>query len=455
MIYIVIYSFVMISLVAIVELRRRVSNSQFLVANRQIGGLWGAMSVASSWIWAPALFVSTQVGYVWGYSGLFWFILPNIFALMLFGPFAQLVRDRFPEGFSYLGYIRDQDRLYFLSQASVHFLVQIVAFAIQLTAGAELLSVVSGTDYFLIVVVMTVAPLLYSMISGISASILTDVVQYIIIICSIAFIYYWFPFTSDIQTLTLAEFDPFDKFMLMQFGIASALTLTFGIFADHQQWQRAFSIKHESVSKTFILSGLFHGIVTFSLGTLGVLLKEGSYVAQNVHVVGAEFISAQMPYICTVVFVFMALCGLCSTIDSALCAFGSLYSTEISKSENFIKTSRQAMFVLSLLGFILGVCRVPVITLWLFVGILRLSSISSTIASIFSSNFSGRAGALSIFLGILLGGPLFAYGAISGDNDLRTVGIIYCIVASLLAYIMASPIKNVSIRRRKVQKQWS
>lgn len=40
---------------------------------------------ASTWIWAPALFVSSSVAYYYGLAGLAIFLIPNILCLILFG----------------------------------------------------------------------------------------------------------------------------------------------------------------------------------------------------------------------------------------------------------------------------------------------------------------------------------------------------------------------------------
>ena len=62
---------------------------RFCVGNRDTG--WGisALSIAATWIWAPALFTSTENAYTKGFAGLFWFLVPNVLCLILFIPFAK------------------------------------------------------------------------------------------------------------------------------------------------------------------------------------------------------------------------------------------------------------------------------------------------------------------------------------------------------------------------------
>ncbi|HIH10955.1 TPA: hypothetical protein HA241_02100, partial [Candidatus Woesearchaeota archaeon] len=49
--------------------RKYKSIQGFLVAERNVNWWLGATSIAASWIWAPALFVSTQFAYQQGLPG--------------------------------------------------------------------------------------------------------------------------------------------------------------------------------------------------------------------------------------------------------------------------------------------------------------------------------------------------------------------------------------------------
>ncbi len=426
----------MIVAVLLYEREKAQTDEHFLVANRTVSGTVGAMSIAASWIWAPALFVSTQVGYQWGYSGLFWFTVPNIFALILFAPFAAKVRERIPLGFSYIQYIGKYGAFYKNTQLLVQLGVQLIAFGIQVTAGAELISLITGASYSWIVIVMTIAPLLYSLISGLSSSVFTDAIQYALIFFSVVVIFVGFPAFSDVSRSALTSFHPLESDLLLHFGLASALALIFGIFADHQQWQRAFAIEEKKVARTYIGAGLLHGVITFSLGTLGVLISSIEFKTTNVQLVAADYISQTMPSVFTVIFTFMALCGLCSTLDSCFCAFGSLVSTELSTAKVRTPVARRAMVLLAVLGLIIGLSRVSFITLWFFAGVFRLISFPPIYWSIFGKNFSGRIAATAMLLGLLFGAPVFIYGSIYSIHSLKILGMILCLGLTTLICIL-------------------
>lgn len=64
----------------------KISNNtdDFHVANRNLGTVISMLSIAATWIWAPALFVSSTQAYSTGIPGLFWFLVPNVLCLIFF-----------------------------------------------------------------------------------------------------------------------------------------------------------------------------------------------------------------------------------------------------------------------------------------------------------------------------------------------------------------------------------
>src|SRR6266404_3954960 len=72
----------------------------FLTAGRNVGWVLGGFSIAVSWIWAPALFVSVQQAYQQGVPGIFWFTFPNILCLFIMAPLARRIRANLPTGYT-------------------------------------------------------------------------------------------------------------------------------------------------------------------------------------------------------------------------------------------------------------------------------------------------------------------------------------------------------------------
>lgn len=118
---------------------------EFLLASRSIGIIPGAMSIAASWIWAPALFLSSQKAFDQGLPGAFWFIFPNLLALMVFAPFALRVRKLLPQGFTLPQFIRERHGESVHKLYMFQFVVlQLCSFAVQILAGGMLIHELSG-----------------------------------------------------------------------------------------------------------------------------------------------------------------------------------------------------------------------------------------------------------------------------------------------------------------------
>ena len=58
------------------------------------------------WTWAMAVMMSSAMTYQWGLSGLFWFVVPNGFAVMAMIPFARILRRNMPEGYTISEFIQ-------------------------------------------------------------------------------------------------------------------------------------------------------------------------------------------------------------------------------------------------------------------------------------------------------------------------------------------------------------
>ena len=103
-IFLIAYTVIMI--VATVVFSKKGNNADnFYVGDRKMGPVKSAMSIAATWIWAPALFTSAQKAYENGLAGLFWFLVPNVICLLLFIPFAKKIRREMPSGITLSGYI--------------------------------------------------------------------------------------------------------------------------------------------------------------------------------------------------------------------------------------------------------------------------------------------------------------------------------------------------------------
>lgn len=469
----------------------------FLVGERKVNWLLGGSSIAASWIWAPALFISTLFAYEDGLAGLFWFVVPNIIALALFAVLAPTIRKKMPYGYTLPQWIRHR-----LESEKVHkvylfpyFFYQLMAITVQLYAGGNLLALLLGIPVYQAVAIITIVilaaiPLIYSLISGLEASVITDFIQLIFILLALVIIIPWVINVTGVESIkaglsglqgTLNVFDPKTAFSL---GIVTAIGLISGAISDQQYWQRGFAIKKNHIKKAFIFGALVFGLVPIVLGLLGfigadpnvsIILPEGI----DASMVGVMVVAKFLPVWTTFLFVIMLISALSSTLDPGMNAAGSLYATDVMKYTKYerdlmlrhekgekltdkeklkkhlldarrMSGSRTTMVVLTILGFLvaLGVIYIPKFELkqlWWVFNTIAACVVVPTVLSLYWQRLNAKGVLWGVLVAFFLGLPIFIYSNII-DNQLWTVlSSLFIILITLIFCIAFSKKKPSAI----------
>ncbi len=423
----------------------------FCVGDRQTGWIISALSIAATWIWAPALFTSTENAYTKGFAGLFWFLVPNVLCLILFIPFAKRIREEMPEGITLSGYMYDK---YGTTSVKNTYLFQLGALSImstgvQLLAGSKILSMLTGIPFWIMTIIMAVIAYSYSQFSGIKASILTDAIQMIFMLiagtCFAIFSIKNGGADALINGLGGINHDGNSLFssrgleIFLGFGLPTTIGLLSGPFGDQSFWQRAFCVKKDRIGRAFFVGALLFGIVPLSMGILGFTGAGMGYVANDTGVINFELISALFPKWAVIPFLFMIVSGLLSTIDSNLCAVSSL-TTDIFKEKSMGKT-KLAMVGLLLLGII--VANIPGLTvthLFLMYGTLRASTLLPTVFTLKGVKLTSAGVSIGIISALVVGLPIFAYGNIMNIASVKTIGSLTTVLLSGAVALIVSRI---------------
>lgn len=438
-----IYALIMIG--ATLLFTKKCKGTSFHVADRNIGGIISAFSIAATWIWAPSLFTSAEKAYVNGLPGLFWFLVPNVLCLIIYIPFAKKMRKIMPEGITLSGYMGNNygSKVKHIYQFQLGSLT-VLSTAVQLLAGSKILSAITGVPFWLLTIILAVIAFSYSQFSGIKASVITDVVQMVIILAGCALIAPWLlsksggvttllqginGFTGDFGSL----FDQNGMNVFLAFGLPTAIGLISGPFGDQSFWQRTFSIREKSIGKAYFLGAVLFGLVPLSLGCVGYIAAGSGFVANDVSMVNFEFISNMLPSWVLVPFLFMILSGLLSTVDSNLCSLASL-TTDREKeetNEENVKTSKIVM--LTLLAAAILIANIPGLTvthLFMFYGTLRASTLFTTVLSLKDKKLTSKGVFIGVLCSMIIGLPIFAYGSLANIAIYKTIGSLLTVTLS-------------------------
>lgn len=406
----------------------------FLVANRDVGWVLGGFSIAASWIWAPALFVSVQLAYQKGLAGVFWFTLPNILSLAIFAFLAPKIRKKLPEGYTLPQFIKEK-----LQSERVHkvylfpyFFYQLMAVVVQLYAGGSLVALLTGISLPFIMIVLTGIVLAYTLISGLKASIVTDFLQLsTIFIIGIIIIPMVVNGADGYQAMSagLGGIEGIegilDPGVAFSFGIVTSIGLIAGSIADQSNWQRAFAVRQKDLTKAFIFGSLLFGIVPICLSILGFIAANPASqvvlpVGVDVSMIGVQTIAHFLPSWAVMLFAVAFLSILSSSFDAGLCAASSLWVTDVSKSKNdqeAIVSARRSMSVIALIGLFvaLAVAYIPgfgLQKLWWVFNTIAACVVVPTLLSLYYDRLDERGVFWGILVAFFIGIPLFIYSNI-------------------------------------------
>lgn len=443
------YATVMLG-VTVLMTKKENNIERFCVGNRNSGWMVSALSIAATWIWAPALFTSTENAYTKGFAGLFWFLVPNVLCLILFIPFAKKIREEMPEGITLSGYMFGK---YHSRAVKNTYLFQLGALSalstgVQLLAGSKILSMLTGIPFVGMTVILAVIAFSYSEFSGIKASILTDAIQMVFMLAvSIGFVAFGVKNGGGLETLVTglggvvgdAEslFSKRGWEIFLDFGLPTTIGLISGPFGDQCFWQRAFCVKKDRIGRAFFVGALLFGIVPLSMGMLGFVGVGMGYAAMDTGVINFELISTLFPAWAVIPFLFMIVSGLLSTIDSNLCAVSSL-TTDIFKKQTIGKTKAVMVFLL-VLG--IAVANIPGLTvthLFLLYGTLRAATLLPTILTLKGAGMTSQGIVAGIISALIVGLPIFAYGNINGIAAYKTIGSLTTVLLSGIVALAVS-----------------
>lgn len=451
----IVYGILMIG-ATILFTKKEKDPENFYVSNREIKTGISAMSIAGSWIWAPALLVSAEKAYTNGIIGLFWFLVPNVMCLIIFIPFAKKIRNEMPKGITLSGYMnfkyksKGVKNLYLLQLGGL----AIFSTAVQLLAGGKILSAVTGISFPIMTVILAFIAFSYSQFSGIKADVLTDAIQLVVIIvvtvtfaiCSLNINQGYADLLPGLSGVTGEYGSFFSKKGLevfLSFGLPTTIGLLSGPFGDQSFWQRAFATKKESIGKSFVLGAILFAIVPLSMAIIGFVAAGKGFVPVDTGTVNLEYLIQIISGWVTIPFLFMLLSGLVSTIDSNLCAISSLTTDVFKKST--MKVSKTAMILMLIFG--IAIANIPCITithLFLFYGTLRATTLLPTVFTLRGIKLLPKGIIAGIITSFVIGLPIFAYGNIYNLSVFKTIGSVFTVLSSGIIALLIS--------RREVRK---
>ena len=425
------------------------NKSDYIAGGHDVGTISTALSISATWIWAPALFVSAEQSYTNGYSGLLWFLVPNIVCLLLFIPFAIRLRKKMPYGFTLSQLMNDtygtKVKNIYVTQLS---LLSLLSTIVQLVAGGKIISIMTGIPFWITTVILGGVALIYSLNKGIRASIFTDAIQMLLILIACFVLVPMAININGIQPITegfkgigrdTTFFNANGIELMLAFGIPTTIGLIAGPFGDQNFYQRIFSVKQDKIKKAMILGAISFAIVPLGMGILGFIASGVGFTGGDISVVNFELIRAILPQWASIVFMFVLLSGLLSTIDSNLNSISSLTNDIIKNAK--VSHLKWAMVILTVLSIVLSNIDMTIVDFFLIYGILRATTFGTTVMTLLGYQFKPNGVFYGVLVALVIGMPTFVYAK---ANDILWLNIVASIFTLTISVIIALIHKKIA-----------
>jgi Na+/proline symporter len=429
----------------------------FIVANRNLGTFQGTMSISAAWIWAPAMFISCLQGYVNGYSAVFWMVLGNFFSIVLFGYLTPKIRERFPNGFTLSGLMRDtySPRVQFIFVIEM-LMLTLGALSVNMLAGSMAISTITGINFTVISILIPCIALSYALKGGLKASVVTEIIKVFVFMTVWLGLCFWAVNVNGGFDVVMLGFggktgqgttlfgNDFAINAFISFGIPTIVSLMSGTWADNTFYQRTFAIQKDSVRKSFFLASPMNPIITILGAMIGMLaagmhldIPKALQTYTNIVVFGSSLPTWVFP-----VLMFVIFASLVSIIDSQLGTASALAGNDfynlMNKSLDNSKVlvySRAAMVIVALLAIL--IVNIPGITLlqiFLIYGLSRTTVWLPVMVTVLNDKLLSERG---MFWGVLLswmfGLPIYIYGDLfNGGNFYKLTGTLITVFFGII-----------------------
>lgn len=293
-------------------------------------------SIAATWIWTPAIFVSSEKAYYSGLGGFLLFLIPNILTLMLFAYFASVVRCK-TDGFTLTDAIKGAGKGQQRLHLAVSCTILICSTCVQLMGLHTLFVAWGDIPKWLSALTVSIMALAMVWRDGLKGSILADYNKYFLML--FGGLVLLAAVLVDGGSLNIMGRNPIPFMELLgAFGIPTIIGLLSAPYVDQTFWQRVFSIDKDKIKSTFIGSALMFGIIPAVFGLIG-FCSSGN----------AEWTiaTAFQSFSLKVILAICVLCALISTLDSNLCALSSIVCADMKQSINVGRVSMVILLIVA------------------------------------------------------------------------------------------------------------
>ena len=406
--------------VSLLILRKEENADGYMTAGNKVGFGISAASMTATWIWAASMYASATSGYTYGISGPIHYGLWGALMILFIYPFGRRIRTVAPKAHTLaeVMYAR-HGRSSQLMLAGSNVVGSVISLMSNFIAGGVLIGLLSPLNFIQSVFAIAGGVLLYTLWSGFRASALTDFVQVLGMLGTVAFlmplIFFAAGFPAAFETgasnLTAQQSNFFSSDAFLNQGapyIAAVLAYAIG---NQTIAQRLFAVREDLIKPTFITATLGYGAMVIGVGMLGVLALYLNVdpVQGDPNNLIPQMAAQYLPISLLAIFVLMIIGALSSTADSDLSALSSIamadfYGQTVGKDNVKPKTmlvvGRVTMVSATAAAVAFASMGLSILDLLVFVGALWGALVFPVIASFYWDKVTNKAFSVAVVVAV-------------------------------------------------------
>ena len=406
--------------IGILYSRKHQGLSNYLTAGRNVGTTSLTTSLVASALGAWILFGPASAATWGGIGSVIGYSLGTAFPMIAFIFLGTKIRKVFPKGNTLTEFIHHKfgKNLFKLTLMLTIFYMFIFLCA-ELTAVSMLVNYISGTPLWLTATLVIVTTLIYTLYGGLKASILTDNIQFFIVLI-LLFICTYYLFYLNSESISFQVIQTNSQHLLSGKYIpnyTSGLTFFIAVAATnlfHQgNWQRVFAAKDNKVlKKSLCVSFIIIIPIVFFMGISGIIaVSLDSKV--NPDLAFFSILLKDKTEFLSMLIIILAVSLTVSTIDTLVNAISSLVVVDGKnfyddpKKKNFLRLSKVFIIILSVVSLIIASKGFSILYLFLLADLLCCAAVFTVFYGFYQKNFKERNAMISILTGLFLGLLLF------------------------------------------------
>ena len=400
--------------IGILYSKKKQSISNYLTANRNIKTTSLTTSLIASALGTWILFGPASAATWGGIGSVIGYSLGTAFPMLVFIFLGPKIRNIFPKGntLTEFIYFKMGKNIFKLILLLIIFYMFIFLCA-EVTAVSMLVNYISGVPLWITATLVIISTLAYTLYGGLRASILTDNLQFFIIIV-LLFISFYYLFSLNFISFELVKTNSghllSSKYIPsytagVTFFVAVAATNLF-----HQgNWQRIFAAKNEKVLKKSLLFSFFIIIpIVFLMGMSGIIAVSIDNKV-NPDLAFFSILLKNESELLSLIIIILAISLTTSTIDTLINAISSIIIVDGKKiyskfnQGKFLSSSRFLIIILSLVSLVIASKGYSILYLFLLADLLCCAAVFSIFYGFYQKKIIEKKILSSILLGLFLG----------------------------------------------------